>query len=119
MTKHVVTFSCGHHGIMPIAGKPSEQASKLAWCQEQAVCPACYWARLQAELEAQDIAEHIISLPTGKAQAFIQTSEGHYYVKGTKFYFTQAQWDEGKAKAIAAGATIITQILQEVEHSED
>lgn len=53
MAKYEVTYKCGHTGTVVLFGKESERKRKIAWYEENCICPECYEAEQAAKHEAQ------------------------------------------------------------------
>lgn len=47
--KYTITFSCGHDGELDLSGNESERERKIAWYENQGLCPECYKAKKEEE----------------------------------------------------------------------
>ena len=61
MAKYYVTYSCGHEGTVELFGKETDRQRKIEWYESEGLCPECYKALQEAELDKFDD-EH--KLPT-------------------------------------------------------
>lgn len=53
LAKYDVTYSCGHSEEVQLVGPMQKRETKLNWYRTEAVCPACYRAQRQAELQQE------------------------------------------------------------------
>lgn len=53
MAKYTITYKCGHTGTVELCGKESDRARKIAWYENNCVCPECYAAEQAAKREAE------------------------------------------------------------------
>ena len=52
MAKYNITFSCGHTATISLFGKESDRQRKIAWYEENGICPECYKKKIAAERQA-------------------------------------------------------------------
>jgi len=57
MAKYDVTYTCGHTETVELFGKTSERERKIAWMEQNCVCPTCYKEKQQKEAAAFDLPE--------------------------------------------------------------
>lgn len=80
MAKYDVTYACGHPGTVDLYGKGSERERKLAWMENNMLCPDCYRAERRAK--AMDGIE-ALNLPdltgTSKQIAWAETLRGEVF----------------------------------------
>ena len=49
MAKYTVKFSCGHEAMIELFGKDADRRRKIAYFEEDGLCPECYAAAKEAE----------------------------------------------------------------------
>lgn len=49
MARYTVKFSCGHEGTIELFGKDVDRKRKIAYFEENGLCPECYAAAKEAE----------------------------------------------------------------------
>lgn len=54
MAKYTVTYKCGHTGTVELFGKESERRHKIAFYEENYICPECYEAEQAARIDAEN-----------------------------------------------------------------
>lgn len=54
MAKYTVTYKCGHTGTVELFGKESERRRKIAFYEENYICPECYEAEQAAKCAAEE-----------------------------------------------------------------
>ena len=52
--KYYVTFSCGHEGEVNLYGKAAERDRRIAWYEEEGICPDCYRKMKEEERRKAD-----------------------------------------------------------------
>ena len=74
MAKYDVTYACGHTETVNLYGKTSERERKIAWMEENCICPACYKAEQQAKAAETNAAYDLPELVgTEKQVAWAET----------------------------------------------
>lgn len=53
MAKYTVTYKCGHTGTVQLFGTESDRKYRIAWYEENCVCPECFAAEQAAKREAE------------------------------------------------------------------
>ena len=53
MAKYTITYKCGHTGTVELFGKHTDRERKIAWYENNYVCPECYAAEQAAKREAE------------------------------------------------------------------
>lgn len=51
MAKYEVTYSCGHTATINLGGPEKQRREKIAYFEEEGICPDCYKAALEEENE--------------------------------------------------------------------
>lgn len=57
--KYDVRYRCGHEAVVQLFGKRVDREAKLEWYENTALCPECYKAAKQAELEKEGVKVHV------------------------------------------------------------
>ena len=57
MAKYQVTFSCGHTATVQLLGKEADRQKKIAWYEENGLCPKCEKKRIMAEAKEMGFPE--------------------------------------------------------------
>lgn len=52
--KYYVTFSCGHEGEVNLYGKAKDRDRRIAWYEEEGICPDCYRKMKEEERRKAD-----------------------------------------------------------------
>ena len=52
--KYYVTFRCGHEGEVNLYGKAAERDRRIAWYEEEGICPDCYRKMKEEERRKAD-----------------------------------------------------------------
>lgn len=145
MAKYDVTYTCGHTETVELFGKTSERERKIAWMEQNCVCPSCYKEKQQAEAETFDLPEltgtpkQISWAETLRNKVFRELNEEAPaefvdWLKGqtesrfwidNRFWSLQAKWDkkqketklEGTPKQVAWAEKIREELTAVVEEN--
>lgn len=81
--KYNVTFACGHDGRIDIVGPTKERDRKVAWYEQNRVCPACYAAEVERK-KAEGCDKVTMSYRDYKTQRFWLKTEANSYSERNK-----------------------------------
>ena len=100
MAKYTINYSCGHGSIVKeLFGKGSERDRKIAWMEENMVCPECFKAQKKAEDAAAEKIAKICLVPAAEPIISIEV-KGQIEANKEKLYALGYSWSDSNSDGL-------------------